>query len=363
MFNSLIKRPYFYENVPWAAGSGSSWNQAHRAGVAAAVGGWVELARTTLGSPNATIDVTSLADKRYYMFLINDTRTAAATDGFLRLNSDTGSNYAQRNSTGGGADATSVNAAGMGYNVDTAIDQNLTVGYVSNLSAKEKLAIYHRVNRNAVGEANAPQRREWVGKHAQTSNPVTALGINSGGSNTYSTGSEVVVLGWDPADVHTNNFWEELSSTTLGSAGDNISSGTITAKKYLWVQCMTIGSGTKRQLMTFNNDTSTNYSYRFSDDGGSDGTSVSRANIPVYGNNNSVIDFSNTFIINNSAQEKLVITHGMDGNTSGAGNAPIRQESVGKWDNTSAQITEIDIDNPESGSFDTGSILKVWGSN
>ncbi len=38
-----------------------------------------------------------------------------------------------------------------------------------------------------------------------------------------------------------------------------------------------------------------------------------------------------------------------------------RVEAVAKWANTSAQITDIDFDNTSSGSYDTGSIIKVWG--
>ena len=50
-------------------------------------------------------------------------------------------------------------------------------------------------------------------------------------------------------------------------------------------------------------------------------------------------------------------------NTAGAANAPKRMEGVGKWTNTSSQITSIDFNNGGSGSYDTGSIIKVWGSD
>jgi hypothetical protein len=43
--------------------------QTAQGGAAGGVGGWVELGRTTLGSNGTTIDITSLADKRYYMVL------------------------------------------------------------------------------------------------------------------------------------------------------------------------------------------------------------------------------------------------------------------------------------------------------
>ena len=61
--------------------------------------------------------------------------------------------------------------------------------------------------------------------------------------------------------------------------------------------------------------------------------------------------------------EKLVISHTIESNTAGAGNAPARAENVSKWANTSNQITEIDIQNGESGDFGTNSFIKVWGSN
>jgi hypothetical protein len=35
-------------------------------------------------------------------------------------------------------------------------------------------------------------------------------------AGTFNTGSQkLVVLGWDPADTHTSNFWEELASVEL----------------------------------------------------------------------------------------------------------------------------------------------------
>jgi hypothetical protein len=43
--------------------------QTAQGGAAGGIGGWVELGRTTLGSAGDDITVSSLADKRYYMFL------------------------------------------------------------------------------------------------------------------------------------------------------------------------------------------------------------------------------------------------------------------------------------------------------
>ena len=68
------------------------------------------------------------------------------------------------------------------------------------------------------------------------------------------------------------------------------------------------------------------------------------------------------FIINNSAKEKLGIVHNMSQNTAGAGNSPFRAEVATKWANTAAQITSVQVNDSGAG-FDTGSFLKIWGSN
>ena len=99
------------------------------------------------------------------------------------------------------------------------------------------------------------------------------------------------------------------------------------------------------------------------DPGGADSTSASDSLINIVGNDTTPI-FVNYFIINRSASEKLVIGHSAFQGTSGAGTAPQRAEGVGKWANTSSQITEIDIVNTSADSdYGTGTIMKVWGAD
>jgi len=180
-------------------------------------------------------------------------------------------------------------------------------------------------------------------------------------AGSYNTGSEVVVLGWDPADTHTTNFWEELASVELGSAGDILSSSTILAKKYLWVQVFTKASGAINAKVRFNGDSSSNYAWRYNSNGSGESVSINDINIqPNIANENA---FYNIFIINNSANEKLCIAHTVDASAAGAANAPQRLEVAGKWITTGSQITEISFNNTAAGSYDTGSIIKVWGSN
>jgi hypothetical protein len=186
-----------------------------RFGGAAGVGGWKELARTTLGSPSTTLDVSSIANKRYLQILISQSGSSGSSDGYVRYNADTG-NCANRISNNGGAAFTngSVNhnyiEGGNNMNVPT-----LSVLYMANYSSKEKLMLGHQVQQNTAGAANAPSRGEMVGKWANTSDVIDQLTLYLDSTYTYPTGAEMVVLGWDPADTHTTNFWEELASVDL----------------------------------------------------------------------------------------------------------------------------------------------------
>jgi hypothetical protein len=335
-------------------------------GVGGAVGGWVELGRTTLGSNGDSISVSSFPDKRYYMILSDITSSGQGATR-PRINNDSGSNYAIRYQKDGGTDVTLTSETYFtNYNGGFTNANVFHVSYLANYASKEKLLINHSNENENLGASNAPFRREYTGKWANTSDAVNRWDALNFGTGDFASGSEVVVLGYDPADTHTNNFWEELASVELGSAGDTIDSGTFTAKKYLWFQCYTKGANTETQF-TLNSDSGSNYASRRSSDGGADSTFTSQTQSKINatgGGASYTACFMNGFIINNASNEKLVITHQIaeDAGT-GAGNAPRRSEGVTKWANTSNQITSIQIQNNSSGDFSTGSILKVFGSD
>ena len=50
---------------------------------------------------------------------------------------------------------------------------------------------------NTTGAGNAPNRTEWVGKWANTSNAITRVDVTNTGSGSYAEGSEVTVYGTD----------------------------------------------------------------------------------------------------------------------------------------------------------------------
>ena len=348
--------------VEWLAGNRIRGTTAERPNLglpSGSVGGWVELGRHVIGTASSEVFVASLPDKQYYMVLYEDKGQASAQARLLRYNSDSGSNYSNRTSSAGGTDTEqNTQPQHNGWNGNNTTPQ-FNVWYIANLAGKEKL-----LSSQGVLQSSPPYRVEYSGKWANTADAINRIGViqNAG---THSTGTTMTVLGWDPADTHTTNFWEELASVEY-SGGTALTSGTITAKKYLWVQVyLKIASGTvDSNLWRFNADTGNSYDARYSRDGATDATNTGishmNMNFGAGTRNNQLI---NMFIINNSANEKLVTGSGVSQGASGAGTAPNRLEFVSKWANTSSQITSIQCTQGNSLNFEAGTIMKVWGSD
>jgi hypothetical protein len=353
--------------IEWLAGNRLRGTTAERPNLGlpyGSVGGWKELGRT---SNSSLPDVTGLADKQYLMFLnfqeSNNSRPVVS----MRFNGDSGSNYALRGNANAGSDysstgITSLQTIGGQPQGDTTTVPYLSVGYIANLAGKEKLINCHNTLSYQLGAGSSEplERKEFFGKWANTSEAVDQLTILTTAGGSFNTNGELIVLGWDSDDTHTDNFWEELASGDETSVTSS-STGTITAKKYLWIQVYLEPSSSTRLDINFNNDTGSNYARRGASNGGSNYTSPSQSQLAVAGTDASP-KFVNMFFLNNSSQEKLGIAHSVNQNTAGAGNAPARQENVLKWDNTSSQITEIDFVQGDGASMDR-IIWKVWGSD
>ena len=328
-----------------------------RVGADAISGGWKELGRTTASGGGTDVTVSSLSDKRYYMILSSWTMSTSAQSRW-RFNNDTGSNYTGRYSSDGGTDATATSQSSIPYNnPGFDLTPHWNVSYIANKSDKEKLWINNQIYQNTAGAGTAPGRQEQTCKWANTSDVINEIRLNSS-AGTYDSGSELVVLGWDPNDTHTDNFWEELDDSSW-SSGSSWTSGTFTAKKYLWVQFYTEG-GAGSSYFRFNGDSGNNYANRYSINGGSDSTIASQPE--SYLGAIDGLSFHNLFIINNASNEKLFTHQRVSRSSAGAGTAPTRNEGAGKWSNTSDQITSITVTTAGGGNFTAGN-MKVWGSN
>ena len=61
--------------------------------------------------------------------------------------------------------------------------------------------------------------------------------------------------------------------------------------------------------------------------------------------------------------KKLVITDNVSAVGTGAGTAPTRTETVGKWTNTSNQITRVDVGTFTTDGIEEGSEVTVYGTD
>ena len=324
---------------------------------------WKELGRTTLSSTSSDITVSSFTAKDNLMVLIY------AQDGSqmgYRVNSDTGNNYHIKRSMDGASDSTlqstkaQVHAQGA--------KKEFNVSSWINIANQEKLFISNTVSQNTAGAGNAPSRNEIVGKWANTSDQITTFTLHNAGSTGFSSGSEVVVLGYDNDESDSGtNFWQELANVELSSAGDTLDTSTITAKKYLWIQAFIPEGAGHHGYIYFNGDdggSNNNYARRGSINGGNDITTTDDDEIN-WSHDTNTAKYLNMFVINISDKEKLCIAEYMDYGSSGAGTTPNRIEWVYKWVNTSAQISSVKLYNNKASSndFPIGTTLKVWGSD
>ena len=156
--------------------------------------------------------------------------------------------------------------------------------------------------------------------------------------------------------------WVKLAGVESSVTDDTITTGAFTAKTFLVVPFYATMTGDTNTQIIFNSDTGSNYVIRQSFSGGADSTSVSRANFSCQDSGVSLSLFTINYIINISAQEKLIIQHQVTGQTAGAANAPARAEIMGKWANTSSQITEVTCNQSNPGSYNFKS-LNVLGTD
>jgi hypothetical protein len=323
---------------------------------------WKELGRTTLSGDSAEINVTSLAVKDNLMILalMDGDNT---NDPFLSFNGDEAGNYALRYSRDGGSDVTDTSQS-----VGMRLAQGRTspifaVITVRNIAAREKLVIGHSNNEQEMA-TDAPEREEFVGKWANTSNAITQVTLDRASGN-FQSGSELIVLGCDDDEADSGtNFWQELSSTAITSLGV-VDSGTFTAKKYLYGETIIKGSNGNtgsRPRLRFNDDTGGNYNTRISNSGASDERRAGYGSAYISESDIQNGCYASFYILNVSSLRKLMLS-----DCARFGTGLQRMEGACIWGNTSAQITQIEVvgsnhDPPQYG-FDSGSTLRIWGSN
>ncbi len=176
------------------------------------------------GTPDVNITWSGLTAKPYMMVLGHGIASGSASRKY-QFNGDTGNNYARRSSGNGASDFTSTSAER--YDLHRNSNTGFDIHHIINTSDQEKLVIANGVEIGGSGASTAPDREEVTAKWANTSDSITSVKLFNTSSGDYASGSEVVVLGYDPDDTEGTSVWEELASNDE-TGGTNTS--TFTAK-------------------------------------------------------------------------------------------------------------------------------------
>ena len=155
---------------------------------------WALLGSTTLTSAADVITVSGFTAKEHLVVQVKGIGTGGTINCNFTFNSDTGNNYAIRESVNGGSDSTNHSQANTDNLTGTVTGNVYAVVTITNISNKEKLFLSEGME-VASGAGNAPERKELVGKWANTSSSITQIKANNGGSGSYDTGSYITVFG------------------------------------------------------------------------------------------------------------------------------------------------------------------------
>ena len=159
-------------------------------------------------------------------------------------------------------------------------------------------------------------------------------------------------------------WWQEIGRKTLTVAGDTISVTGLPARKYLKIYFIALPSGVIDPYIRFNNDSASNYNFRYIVNYSSASGAVSQTAITLDPASTANDVFGEVSINDISAQEKLVTANIVGRGGAGAGTQATSIQVTGKWSNTVASISQVDIiNNGGAGDFAIGSEVVVLGHN
>lgn len=353
--NKELKKPMDIMNVGFVGAAGGDGIVGDGIGE-----GWVELGRTTLGSDATSVTISGLSYKKYYHILFDGTFSTGNTDNILKFNNNS-SSYCRRHIDNGAGYVTQTGRSSIG--ISTTLSPEFLSMYVANRTTtdNDKLVINRTVGSSS-GASSTVQRLE-MSSAWENDAAVSSIQISNNSTGSFNAGAEIVVLGHSYDDSHEEDFWTPLVEYESTSASSSLSTGSFTPTKYLWFQAYVkpTGGSIRPDWRVGNGsvDSGANYSTRYRHNmTGSDTTNTSETKV-TYLSAKSVPYFIDGFILNNSSKEKLIMA-----TTMSAESTPVKTKMVAKWVNTSDQINVIDIINSGgTGQYDSGSLLRVWGSD
>ena len=178
------------------------------------------------------------------------------------------------------------------------------------------------------------------------------------GERLIGTAAERAALSGSNLTAIPANSWKILGRTILTSEADTIDVSTFTAKDNLLIIAhLQDTDGTIHANLRFNGDTGNNYAARVSTNATTDWTNNSQSGMRFGAGTSNTRQFIVSNVRNIANQEKIAQTSMSYTQDS----TQYHEETVGKWANTSDQITSIQVPNGQSGTFEVGSEVVVFG--
>ena len=225
-----------------------------------------------------------------------------------------------------------------------------------NVNGREKLFEVQSAN-NSYGTATDDQAGTYQRQMKWANTGVMNIARMYSPSGTYTSDSEIIVLGADNTEADTGtNFWELLEEKTLASANANFNTDDFAEKKYLWIQIHDTNTTVNRNEIQFNSISGANYNLIY-ERNGTKSVEDGQTKLKMGANTWTGEAFHNIFICNISTKCKLIVWQTAKGT-----NRTVGAATFTKTDQAikSLQMTAL-AGSGGSSSIGAGSTIKVWG--
>ena len=158
---------------------------------------WAKLTTKNADGSTSNINTDTFTTSKFIVNLIHILGTPSGYS-FYRFNGDSGSRYAQRASSNGASDGTSVNRTNQDLEINDSITPNFVVSYICNILGQEKLYFGFTVQQSTAGAGTAPLRIEAAWKYVPSPDAnITSSSITNSTPSNYLVNSNNTVLGTD----------------------------------------------------------------------------------------------------------------------------------------------------------------------
>jgi hypothetical protein len=159
---------------------------------------WKKLGSTTLTGVGDTITTPVMTPNKFNQTLGNTLADATGINSRIRVGTttiDTGSNYATRYSSNGGADTYETGQTRI--HLSTRDKDELNVVYSCNIAGQEKLFIGFTCNQETAGAGTPPDRTQIAARYEVTAGQYDLIQWLNEDAGDFPIGSSITALGTD----------------------------------------------------------------------------------------------------------------------------------------------------------------------